>query len=48
MVTAAQTLLTHLDELVPAHLDLYEDLHSHPELSFQGAAHLRHCRRPAA
>lgn len=35
MASAADLLLTHLDELVPAHLDLYQDLHSHPELSFQ-------------
>lgn len=35
MVTATQTLLSRLDDLVPRHLELYEDLHRHPELSHQ-------------
>lgn len=35
MATAADALLTDLDALIPWHQDLYEDLHRHPELSFQ-------------
>lgn len=35
MVTAAHTLISRLDDLVPRHLELYEDLHRHPELSHQ-------------
>jgi hippurate hydrolase len=34
-MTVAHELLTHLDEIQPWHLDLYQDLHRHPELSFQ-------------
>lgn len=31
---AARDLFTHLQALLPWHLDLYRDLHAHPELSF--------------
>ncbi|HET8560505.1 MAG TPA: amidohydrolase [Marmoricola sp.] len=34
-MTAADALLAHLDPIQPWHLDLYQDLHRHPELSFQ-------------
>ena len=34
-MTAADELLTDLDKIQPWHLDLYQDLHRHPELSFQ-------------
>lgn len=34
-MTAANGLLTELDKIQPWHLDLYQDLHRHPELSFQ-------------
>src|SRR5699024_271198 len=35
MATTADAVLKELDALVPPHLELYEDLHRHPELSFQ-------------
>ena len=34
-MAAADELLADLDEIQPWHLDLYQDLHRHPELSFQ-------------
>jgi len=34
-MTAAHLLLDGLDTIQPWHLDLYQDLHRHPELSFQ-------------
>jgi hippurate hydrolase len=34
-VTAADELLADLDKIQPWHLDFYQDLHRHPELSFQ-------------
>ncbi|GGM94189.1 peptidase [Terrabacter tumescens] len=34
-MTAADELLADLDAIEPWHLDLYQDLHRHPELSFQ-------------
>lgn len=34
-MTAAATLLSYLDTIEPWHLDVYQDLHRHPELSFQ-------------
>ncbi|CAM4185816.1 hypothetical protein [Janibacter anophelis] len=35
MATDARPLLADLDALVASHLPVYEDLHRHPELSFQ-------------
>jgi hippurate hydrolase len=34
-MTDAERLLAHLDAIEPWHLELYQDLHRHPELSFQ-------------
>lgn len=34
-MAAADPLLTDLDQIQPWHLDFYQDLHRHPELSFQ-------------
>ena len=34
-MTAADELLADLDKIQPWHLDFYQDLHRHPELSFQ-------------
>jgi amidohydrolase len=34
-MTAADSLLAELDAILPWHLDFYQDVHRHPELSFQ-------------
>lgn len=31
---SAESMLTHLDSVIPWHLEFYQDLHRHPELSF--------------